>query len=119
MQNEIDCLMRVDQSGIQVKEGDANSWLARLEEWLRTPQGSIYGLPGWGNNMQDYKHEPIGSATSHMTEVAIENGLITKLRQDLPGIGLEAIRCEPIGIDMWQITFVTSNGTLSVPMQKS
>lgn len=87
MQNEIDCLMRVDQGGVVLKEGDSQAWLARLEEWLRTPQGSVYGLPGWGNTMQDYKHEPVGSETGHLTEVAIEAALLRKLRIDLPGWG--------------------------------
>lgn len=119
MQNEIDCLMRVDQGGIVVKAGEADSWLARLEEWLRTPQGSIYGLPGWGNNLEDFKHEPIGSETSHLTEVAMENGLITKLRKDLPGIGLQAIRSAALSIDLWQVTFVTSNGSLTVQVPNS
>lgn len=116
---EIDCLLRVDQSGIVQKEGESPSWMARLEEWLRTPQGSVYGLPGWGNIMQDFKHEPIGSETSHMVEVAIENALISKLRKDLPGIGLQAIRCEAADVDMWKITIVTSNGTLAVGMENS
>ncbi|MBS6033918.1 MAG: hypothetical protein KIB40_12365 [Pantoea sp.] len=119
MQNEIDCLMRVDQGGVVVKTGESDAWLARLEEWLRTPQGSVYGLPGWGNTMQDFKHEPVGSETGHLTEVAIEAALIKKLRIDLPGLGLRAISCAPQNVDTWQITFITSYGPLAVSMNKN
>lgn len=117
MLNEIDALMRVDAGGVVVKEGAANTNFMRLEEWLRTPMGSVYGLPSWGNPMQRYKHEPIGSENSHLVEVAIENDLVTKLRQDLPSIQLQQVRCEAISEDMLNIRFVMSESEMNYQMQ--
>lgn len=117
MLNEIDALLRVDAGGVTVKEGAADTTFMRLEEWLRTPLGSVYGLPSWGNPMQRYKHEPIGTESSHMVEVAIENDLVMKLRQDLPSIQLQQVRCEAISEDTLNIRFVMPAGEVNFPMQ--
>ncbi|WP_312329835.1 hypothetical protein [Atlantibacter hermannii] len=116
---EIDALMRVDAGGITVKEGAAETSMMRLEEWLRTPLGSVYGLPSWGNPMQRYKHEPIGDESSHLVEVAIENDLVTKIRQDLPSIQIQQVRCEAISEDTLNIRFVMPNGELNINMKNS
>ncbi|HAV1601598.1 TPA: hypothetical protein JG832_002489 [Enterobacter hormaechei subsp. xiangfangensis] len=109
--NEIDSLMRTDAGGVIVYEGDDASQVAEFDEWLRTPVGAVWGLPGWGNNLADFKHEPSGNST----EIAIEAALMTKLRQDLPNIKLRGIRCNTITdhFDIYQISFVFPFGVLT------
>lgn len=117
MFNEIDALMRVDAGGVIVKEGASDTNFMRLEEWLRTPLGSVYGLPSWGNTLQRYKHEPIDPDNGNLVEVAIENDLVTKLRQDLPSIQLQQVRCEAITEDILNIRFVMAEGEMDYQMQ--
>ena len=40
---EIDARLQTNESGVVIAEGDTNAWIARLDEWLRTPNGSVYG----------------------------------------------------------------------------
>jgi hypothetical protein len=118
MLREIDPLLRVNESGVIIKEGEENAWMVRLEEWLRTPVGSVWGLPHWGNPIAEFKHEPIGEESTHV-DVAIENRLATKLRSDLPGLGLQAIRCEALSQDQVLVSFYTRNGSTNTVLQKS
>ncbi len=119
MIHEIDGMLRVDAGGVILSEGEAEVSYTRLEEWLRTPMGSVYGLPSWGNPLKNYKHEPIGSTTSFLVEVAIENALIQKLRVDLPGIKIMQIRCEAVTEDMLGIWFVMPSGEAYFPLKKN
>ena len=80
--------------------------MMRLEEWLRTPIGAIYGAPHWGSPLEDFKHEPMGSIQNHVLEVAIENAVANKLRQDMPGFALQGIRCEAASEDHLNISFI-------------
>ncbi|HBM2815727.1 TPA: hypothetical protein LU109_003639 [Enterobacter hormaechei subsp. xiangfangensis] len=109
--NEIDSQMRTDAGGVIIYEGDEASQVAQFDEWLRTPMGSVWGLPSWGNNLDDFRHEPSGNST----EIAIECALMTKIRQDLPDLGLQAIRCNSVtGVfDLYQISFVFPFGFFS------
>lgn len=118
MLREIDPLLRVNESGVVIKEGDEDVWMVRLEEWLRTPIGSVWGLPHWGNPMAEFKHEPIGEDSVHV-DVAIENRLAKKLRSDLPGLALQAIRCEALSGDQVLVSFYSKNGSTSAVLQKS
>jgi len=106
---EIDPFARADANGITQEEGSA-AWMARLEEWLHTPIGSIFGAPSWGNPLEEFKHEPIGSVDNHVLEVAIESRVAKKINEDMPGFGLQAIRCESVGIDQVKISFASSGG---------
>jgi hypothetical protein len=116
---EIDSQMRVDENGILIAEGSQPTWMARLDEWLRTPVGKVWGLPSWGNPMEEFKHEPIGSENNHLLEVAVEGRLTDKLRDDLPGLNLQLIRCAAISEDKLKISFYAQGGTLDVIMQNS
>lgn len=88
--NEIDSLLRVDTGGVIVYEGDAATRYARLDEWFNTPEGSVYGMPGWGNPLGSYKHEPTGGQYLAML---LESKLIDKLRIDLPEITEFSLNC--------------------------
>lgn len=108
MINEIDPFARTDANGV-ITAQDNEAWMMRLEEWLRTPTGSIYGAPHWGSPMAEFKHEPLGSDENHVLEVAIENRIAKKLRQDMPDFGLQGIYCESTGVDILSISFVSQN----------
>lgn len=90
MMNEIDCLMGVDGGGVITYEGDDGSKYARLNEWFLTPEGSVYGMPRWGNPVQSYKHEPTGG---EYLAIHLESKILEKLRIDLPEITLLGINC--------------------------
>ncbi|MEY8773019.1 hypothetical protein AB6T85_21650 [Erwinia sp. ACCC 02193] len=112
--NEIDSLLRVTGEGVSVKLGDSEAQEAQIEEWLHTPQGSIYGLPGWGNPLQKYKHEPMNT----FTEVAIENDMVTSLKRDIPDVELTGIRIEAIEKDLFYLTIGLPSGDYSTGLQK-
>ncbi|EPH3081395.1 hypothetical protein ACR2SE_28835 (plasmid) [Citrobacter freundii] len=114
---EIDGLLRVDAGGVIVMEGADKADQARLDEWLRTPIGSIYGLPSWGNPLVNFKHEPLGSEKSVFVEVAIENALIKKLRIDLPSLRVFQVRCAALSVDMLEIIFAMPSGTFSTTLR--
>ena len=63
-----------------------------------------------GSPMEEFKHEPFGSETSHIVEVAIEGRMMTKLRQDLPGLDVQGIRCTSISEDSLLISFMRKVG---------
>lgn len=48
MLNEIDALLDICTLGIVTHEGDDAALVERLDEWLFTPRGTIYGYPNWG-----------------------------------------------------------------------
>lgn len=80
MLNEIDALLDICTLGIVTHEGDDAALVERLDEWLFTPRGTIYGYPNWGNRLSRFKHQPSDTATA----VQIENDIITALRIDIP-----------------------------------
>lgn len=90
--NEIDSLMGADSAGVITFEGDAGSKYARLKEWFDTPEGSVYGMPSWGNPIQGYKHEPTGG---DYLAIHLESKIMSKLNIDLPEVSLLGIFCYP------------------------
>lgn len=118
MLREIDPFLRVNESGVIIREGEEDAWMTRLEEWLKTPVGAVWGLPHWGNPIAEFKHEPIGEDSTHI-DVAIENRLAKKLRSDLPGLNLQAIRCEALSEDQVLVSFYAKKGSISTVLQKS
>lgn len=111
--NEIDSMLSVTGEGVTVRLGDAEAEKAQAEEWLRTPEGSIYGWPSWGNPLQKYKHEPM----NNFTEVAIENDMVTAFKRDLPHITLNGIRIEQIEKDLYALSLGLPSGDLVVGLQ--
>lgn len=115
--NEIDCLLRIDADGLILCLGRNKALPAKLEEWLRTPEGSIYGLPEWGNPLADFKHEP----TNQYVAVFIENRLVSKIRTDLSEIQLSGIRCNLAtdAKDLYLISFeMRKAGVLTLGIQQ-
>lgn len=115
---EIDSMLAVDENGIVISEGETDVWIARLDEWLKTSVGTVYGLPGWGNSIADFLHEPIGSDRCPQVEVAVEASLMKKLRADLPGIALRGVGCKATSEDTLKLDFAIGNGTYSVNVRK-
>ncbi|HFU2857328.1 TPA: hypothetical protein ACGQ50_000868 [Enterobacter cloacae] len=111
--NELDSRLRVDANGI-ILYLEENAMPARLEEWLRTPEGAVWGLPSWGNPMRQFQHEP----TNDYTAVAVENYIIGKLGTDIPEMMLMGIRCNALESDMYQVLFYYQNGFYEVFMQR-
>lgn len=110
---EIDYLMQLDESGVQLREQD-DAMLNNVAEWMDTPIGSIYGLPGWGNRFASLKHEPPGEDL----EVALENMIVTDLPRDVRGVVVTGIRCEysRSEIDTCSTTIATNFGALSTQL---
>ncbi|HEY3591753.1 MAG TPA: hypothetical protein VGL07_17070 [Buttiauxella sp.] len=102
---EIDFLMSVDADGITTYP-ESQSKFAIFQEWLATPEGSIYGKPAWGNRLNRFKHNP----TNTDTEVAIENYLIPALQRDIPQLNITGIRCETTDIQTYILNIQTPEG---------
>ncbi|EOZ1526158.1 hypothetical protein [Enterobacter hormaechei] len=110
MLNEIDALLDVGPQGVIVHEGDEAALVERLDEWLCTPRGTIYGYPAWGHNLARFKHEPTDTATA----VQIENDIITSLGDDIPALTISKIFCTPVPseIDRYDIAITLGSGTI-------
>lgn len=104
MPQEIDYLMGTTMEG--VKTYDENSAaIARVAEWLDTPTGQVWGSPLWGNNLTQYRHEPMNGDTA----AAMENSIALKLPSDLPDIAISRVLCDPVNADTWKIKIYISN----------
>lgn len=113
--NEIDSLLRVTGEGVTVKLGDVEAMQARIEDWLHTPEGSVYGYPSFGNPLAKYKHETLDSVH---TLVAMENDIIIKMMTDIADLTLEGIRIEPVEIDTFVLIIGIPNDELMWTLKK-
>lgn len=111
--SEIDFLLELGPSGVVVVDGDDAS-LEQLREWLNTPEGSVFGRPGWGHPLEQYRHEPPSTSTAR----AIENSILIKLVVDLPDQVISRILCEPAGKDTYYIGLATPRAVLQINEQK-
>lgn len=107
---EIDHLMTLYTGGMKTYGSDVEALGERFREWLNTPVGSIWGNPGWGNILPEFKHAPTNQ--SHI-QVAMENRLLTKLRSDLPEMNIRNVRITEEEIDLLKISLGVSQGTIS------
>lgn len=107
---EIDYLMQLDESGVIVHEDDG-AVINNVVEWLRTPRGSVYGNPAWGNILHSFQHEPPTEAT----EIAIENMIVVDLPRDVRGVQISGIRCyaDPAEPDVYNITLQTGQSLIT------
>ncbi len=107
---EIDYLMQLDESGVIVHEDDA-AVLNNVVEWFKTPRGSVYGNPAWGNILHSFQHEPPTEAT----EIAIENMIVVDLPRDVRNVQISGIRCaaDPGELDVYNIALQTGQGLLT------
>ncbi|MCS0376586.1 hypothetical protein [Vibrio diabolicus] len=109
MSQEIDYLLRVDIDGVKVTD-EKHAIVARVSEWLDTPEGQVWGAPKWGNRLGVYKHEPINETTA----AAIENSILLTLPIDVKDAVVQGIAVEPSvnGIDAYKLTIVVNGQTL-------
>ncbi|EIM1710161.1 hypothetical protein JFQ88_004055 [Aeromonas dhakensis] len=110
MQDEIDYLMAMDESGVIVHEGES-AILNNVAEWMDTPRGHVYGNPAWGNRFAAFKHSP----PSEAVEIGIENMVVTDLPRDVVGVVVRGVRCapSPTQIDMYHVQIDTNLGFVS------
>ncbi|HHA1396849.1 hypothetical protein [Enterobacter soli] len=107
---EIDHLMTLGTNGLKQYSGQLESKAAMLREWLDTPVGSVYGNPGWGNILSQFKHEPTNLA--HV-QAAMESRLLTKLSEDLPDLKVNGIGYTEREFDWAQLTIKLPEGTIN------
>ena len=100
--DEIDYLLSIDASGLIIHSG-SDILMNQLSEWIDTPVGSVWGNPGWGNTLTQYRHLPPSSATS----ASIESSIIIKLPRDLPRIAVNKVQVEVVGVDTYRINLFT------------
>lgn len=107
---EIDYLMNINAGGVIVHSDD-DSKLNNLIEWLETPQGSVWGRPSWGNELEQFKHEPTQSSA---TTVNIEFSILNGVERDLPSLQITRILCkeDKNDIDKFNITICTPFGNI-------
>ena len=109
MPHEIDYLMSTTMEGVQVYD-EATAVIARVAEWLDTPVGQVWGSPLWGNNLTQYRHEPMNGDTA----ASMENSIALKLPQDLPDVAISRVLCEPMNADTWRVQIHISGITQSL-----
>ncbi|WP_429169405.1 hypothetical protein [Aeromonas hydrophila] len=110
MQDEIDYLLAMDESGVIIHENDA-AVLNNVAEWMDTPVGHVYGNPAWGNRFAAFRHEP----PSEAVEIGIENMVVTDMPRDVVGVVVRGVRCSssPDKIDMYHVQIDTNLGFVS------
>lgn len=111
MQYEVEYLMSLSESGVQVMSGAAAD-LNKVAEWLDTPRGTVYGNPSWGNELKQFQHEPTNSSS---TAVNIEFHIIEGISRDIPDLVIQHIYCQPHpeDSDKYLITIGLPSGEIS------
>ena len=103
---EYDWLMQGTPSAdISVHNG-ANAIGQRILEWLGTPENTHVDLMGWGNNLGNLKHHPIGDELKVMAEMT----LFRDLRRDIKDLDLRGISIDFLDVDTVQINLMFGNG---------
>lgn len=115
MNSEIDYLMGLTSTGLKTYSTELDAKAAMLQEWIDTPVGSVYGMPGWGNILSEFKHDPIGS--SHV-QVALESRLLRKLSEDLPALNIKGILFTGQDFDLGVIEIRIPEGTIRTGTSK-
>lgn len=110
MQDEIDYLMRLNESGVIVHEGE-DAAANNVTEWMDTPVGHVYGNPRWGNRFASFRHAP----PSEAVEIGLENMIVTDLPRDVAGVVVRGVRCSASGteIDIYNVQIDTNIGFIS------
>jgi hypothetical protein len=98
MADEVFYKLTANIDGVQTYSG-GEAKLARVAEWLSTPEGQIWGAPHWGNRLAQYRHSPMNGDTS----AAIENHIAIDMTQDIADVAITSIRVEPVSVDRWNI----------------
>lgn len=107
MSYELDYKLAIDVDGVIEVDQD-NAIGARVAEWLDTPKGEVWGAPQWGNNLTQYRHEPVNSDT----EAAIENSIMLSLPTDVSGVVINAISAKATEFDKYEITIQLPTTTI-------
>ena len=80
----------------------------RILEWLGTPENTHVDLMGWGNNLGNLKHHPIGDELKVMAEMT----LFRDLRRDIQDLDLRGICIDFVDVDTMQIDLMFGSGVL-------
>ncbi len=108
---EINHLLALDGSELEIFLSDEAAQLAQLDMWLDTPKGQYWGNPSWGHRLNQFKFSPTGDNDTSLT-VAIENIIILDLRQDLPNVAIVGLEIKKLQLDMIQLNLQTNFGLL-------
>lgn len=98
MADEIFYKMDANIDGVQTYSGD-EAKLARIAEWLNTPEGEVWGAPGWGNRLSQYRHNPMNGDTA----AAIENHIAIDMPEDIADVSMRSVLVKPVSVDRWNI----------------
>jgi phage baseplate assembly protein W len=109
---EIEHLLKT--SGGELITLDRGQSLEKINWWLDTPKGQVWGDPNWGNELQQYAHDPV---TVSM-EVSMEAHILNKMSEDLPFLQIHGIRIKAIGGEA-TLSILTEEGLISTTFDRS
>lgn len=78
----------------------------RIFEWLETPEGTVADLPGWGNNLIAFKHDP----DSPYLPIQMEMAIAAKLPKDIADLVMLGVSVKFIEIDLCRIVILHQFG---------
>lgn len=110
---EIDHLLQIKNGGVatytldEVKE--------KLNWWIDTPQGAVWGDPLRGNKLIMFKHDPV----TESSEIAIEAHIMQKLSADIPSIQIRCVKVKFINSNEAQILLETERGLIKASFNRS
>ena len=111
---EISHLLEIDETGAMLVH-DKDSAFAKVRFWLDTPKGTCWGNAAWGNRLEQFKHEPQGSAL----DVAMENIIFTDINIDLPNVRVKGLRIEVVDKELFIIWLNTNYGLIKHTSNRS
>jgi hypothetical protein len=94
---------------------DADESLAKVNWWLDTPEGQLWGDPAWGNKLIQFNHDPI----SVSLDVVIEAHIYSKMSVDLPSVSIKGIRVVTKEMNQAQLILETPYGLIETTFDRS
>lgn len=85
---------------------DESALSDRIYEWLETPEGTVADLPGWGNNLIAFKHDP----DSPNLSVKMEMAIAAKLPKDIADLIMLGVSVKFIEIDLCRVVILHQFG---------
>lgn len=83
----------------KITDGEAMN--ERIREWLATPAGTVANDPEWGNNLSQFKHDPLSAGNGLDTQ--IELAIVSKMPQDIEDLQITGISVEILDVDLFRL----------------
>ena len=99
--NEARFLMTASPTEDIEKLTDEEAMNERIREWLATPMGTVANDPEWGNNLSQFKHDPL--STGNGLDTQIELAIVSKMPNDIEDLQITGVSVEILDVDLFRL----------------